>query len=250
MKLEELTWILDSNPLGILAQNTAGEVVWVNQTLADWLLLDKDELLGSSPNFLEKLQDGASITLPKPHRQVMCNRVNQNDVQVWYLEDVSRLHQLEDEFRAMQKKHGIDAVTGLPNHAGILQHLESQVTRSRRYHNPLTVVQMAIRPRISDVDSAIEDSLLIRISQLLKDQLRWADHIGRLDETNFLLILPETSEEDGHKIIDKLLSRLETETNQTIIANFAHYQWQRGDDSKAMLNKVRLDLDTVMEKAG
>lgn len=249
MQLEELNWILDANPLGIIVQDESQKVVWVNQTLADWLVSSKDELLGDGIHFLAQLENGTSITLPKPHRQVLCSKVRHNDFTVWYLEDNSRLHQLEDEFIAMQAKHGIDNVTGLPNHNGILQQLESQVTRSRRYHNPLTIVLLSIRARISAVETGIDETMLIRISQLLKDQLRWADQIGRLDEENFLLILPETSSSDAHRIIDKLHSRIEVESKQSILASFAHYQWQRGDDSKAMLNKVRTDLNTEIQKA-
>ena len=51
--------------------------------------------------------------------------------------------------------------------------------------------------------------LLLAIRNMLNDQLRWADTIGRMDENEFLLILPETHLEATGPMIDLIRKRFD-----------------------------------------
>jgi len=57
-------------------------------------------------------------------------------------------------------------------------------------------------------DHEKEQSLLVGVAQLLKDQLRWADMIGYTEQHEFILVLPETNAEAAVRLADKLEHQL------------------------------------------
>src|SRR5690606_9852195 len=67
----------------------------------------------------------------------------------------------------------LDAETGLLNRKTVLQELTSQVSRTRRYGNPLSVVVI----RLIGVDPETAPSLRRSVAQTLKGSLRWVDLI-------------------------------------------------------------------------
>ncbi len=92
--------------------------------------------------------------------------------------------------------------------------------------------------------------MLISISHLLNDQLRWADIIGRLNETDFLLVLPETHADDANKVVENMKEKLgqlnipDVEPSDfEITAQFGVAEWRKGDDMGLLLMRARNILD-------
>ena len=141
---------------------------------------------------------------------------------------------LEDELSRLNTR---DELTGLPNKIALLQGLEPLVSRSRRYNNPLSIVHLEL-DLTNDGD---QNNTITKLSHMLRDQMRWADMIGRLDENKFLLILPETPEDAASILVDKLSAKIE-EMNQNQDANlrvfFGIANWTAGDDSRLMLKRA------------
>lgn len=132
-----------------------------------------------------------------------------------------------------------DPVTGLLNRRGLMVALEPQVSRSRRYTSQLAVVLMDV------YGSKAEASFLVRVSQILKDQLRWADVIGCSDDHEFILVLPETSRDDALRMTEKLNQRLINEF-QAGESNWAAYgvaEWHKTDTSATLLRRAQTALD-------
>jgi len=95
-----------------------------------------------------------------------------------------------------------DVATGLLNERGLMLALEPQVARSRRYDRPRSVIMLAVDHRGG------RGPLLMDVARLLKDQLRWADLIGCIEQRELVLVLPETTAEAAFTLADKLAQQL------------------------------------------
>ncbi|MCU7799718.1 MAG: diguanylate cyclase [gamma proteobacterium symbiont of Lucinoma myriamae] len=157
---------------------------------------------------------------------------------VHYYNDVTTLVQTEKHLLQLETtishKMTHDSVTGM------FQTLSSEVSRSRRYNNPLSIVLMTVD--YQSCSAAMEqeniEQLRLMISQLLKDQIRWADIVGHLNEFDFVLLLPETVYESAEVLIRKINDRLCNMTIDTQHISYGISQWQKGDDVNMFLNRA------------
>ena len=146
-----------------------------------------------------------------------------------------------------------DEETGMPNQRALSQSLESQVSRSRRYKNPLTILIMQVDNLDDFITSQETESarpLLIAIRNMLNDQLRWADTIGRMNENEFLLILPETHLEATGQMIELINQRLGNlyiegveNGDFKVQARFGKAEWHKGDDVSLLMMRAREVLE-------
>jgi len=166
--------------------------------------------------------------------------------EVHYFLDVTKQLELEKATESLyQRIHALettDPVTGLQNRRAIIQELDRQISRSRRYQNPLAVIRLSLD---TEADEETRHSLLRTISQMLKDKLRWADEIGMLDDHTFLLVLPETSLEDARELAVKLLSDRAAFDFRDSSNRVRHgvAGWQKGDDLNKLLKRVEEDQE-------
>ena len=256
-------------PLGMLILDQEGRIAWLNPTLERLLAIPGERLMGQSAATVEEawrellftpeqtlfLEAGAG----RPARWLQTSRVAlpENGGAIHYYTDTTGLQNaLEDRDRLHEElaQHTTrDAVTGLPNRQALLQGLEPLVSRSRRYHNPLSVIRLRI-DNLTDIDTehgkGNGEVALTAVSQMLKDQMRWADLIGRFDNDEFLLVLPETTADAANHLLDKLRQRLADLTpagtngdNITLVAQFGVADWQQGDDRAKLLRRARDQLE-------
>ena len=206
------TETLQNAPFGILVVDNNQQIVWVNKAFEEFLNIETGSLTGkstdeiSSPEFKSVLDLNDDIVITKSKRNgnrwLRCwHQMLEIDESVagntYFLIDVSDHYRLQDELKRIQNeletKSTRDLPTGLLNRRGLMQVLDAQVARSRRYNNPLSLIRMEITGYIYGDGKALrKDQILIEIGHLLNDQLRWADISGRLDNENFLLIKEDT----------------------------------------------------------
>ncbi|MFT5390866.1 MAG: GGDEF domain-containing protein [Gammaproteobacteria bacterium] len=134
----------------------------------------------------------------------------------------------------------IDPNSGLLDRASISGTLEAEVSRSRRYANPLSIVFVGIAvgaswPVASGYDPVQE------VSQLLKEETRWADDIGRWDADLLLMVLAETDFAAAGSLVSKLGRRLDN-----MVVRFGQAQWQRGDDATLLCRRALDDLSIAV----
>ncbi|WP_198262829.1 GGDEF domain-containing protein [sulfur-oxidizing endosymbiont of Gigantopelta aegis] len=115
------------------------------------------------------------------------------ELTVCYYADVSKKIQIEKQLLQLEStlshKMSHDPVTGMLNHHSMFQTLNSEVSRSRRYDNPLSLVLMKVDFQSeSNMTEEKREQMRLVISQLLKDQMRWADIVGHLDDFDFVFI--------------------------------------------------------------
>jgi len=259
--------LLANAPMAIVITDDAGLVLWCNKTLTAWLdcppghcigrtelaLLGKNSPTDQNENV--PANNGPFTlghTQPGTERRVVRYPLAPKDGQytVCYL-DISEEEALRNERNQLAQQlaqhNTVDPVSGLLNSHAIDKGLEPLISRSRRYQNPLSVVTMDIT-NLQDISQSIgqvaADKIIVAVSQLLRDQLRWADMVGRLSDGQFVFILPETDKDAAVALANKLAGQLNgftvnvnEETSMQAMACFGVAAWSKGDDARLLMSR-------------
>lgn len=251
--------LLQNAPVGALLVSPQGDIQWFNDTLVQLLGLEKERLAGQSTdqlkpelrNILIDPPDTLLLQRGNEQRWIRTHCQNNGDGSKFrYYLDASQeqqlrseRNQLADELRQLNTR---DAITGLPNRQALLQALDPLVSRSRRYGNPLSVIKLDIVvPDSEALDTQGHHTMWQSVGQTLKDQMRWADIIGRWDNSRFLFILPETPETAARQLADKICTIVAhaeiSDSRQQTMTLHPHCGisgWHKGDDAKLMLSRA------------
>lgn len=121
------------------------------------------------------------------------------------------------------------AASGVLPRAAIKGRFEAEVSRSRRYANPLSCLTVTTRG----------DAPAMALAGLLKEQLRWVDVLGQWDEQTLLVVLPETTAAAAAALREKLV---EAFAHAAVAAPGAlaigATAWQRGDNVERMVARA------------
>ena len=248
--------------MGLALSDEQQQIIWVNETFENYLGISADEISGHKiddlPEILQPLFTSSSaVHIPantiRDGQWYMCNQQPLNGTTAHYISDIGPLQALKEERDLLKDELrealAIDEVTGMANKIGLFQRLEPAISRSRRYNNLLSIVILRVN-NIEQLDELQNAKLMITISHLLNDKVRWADITGKLSKTDFLLVLPETSGEDSQKLITNLSQNLEKlelpeelPADYKISFNFSHAEWTKGDDLTLLMKKARDALE-------
>ncbi|MEE9422662.1 MAG: diguanylate cyclase [Gammaproteobacteria bacterium] len=251
---QEAQSIFESCPIPAVILDAQGLILGINQAFAQLSgVQNTNDLTGkqinsiTSPGLKQLL-----TTFPKLEweddtgriRNINVRRVTLNEdgtKEVRYFVDRSEIIQLENSHTVLEEKLQqnllTDPATGLLNQRGIILALEPQIARCRRYNSTLSVVLMA-------VDASIDrEKLLIEVSRMLKDQLRWADLVGCTENQEFMLALPETPETAAVQLTNKLVPLLEDTCNNcfpetSIWSCFGIAGWRKSDNAPSLLQRA------------
>ncbi len=105
-----------------------------------------------------------------------------------------------------------DSLTGLYNRRKLIDILEHELTRAKRYGNELSVVLFDIDnfKKINDTyGHDVGDYVLQQVTKLVKDNLRNVDVIGRWGGEEFLIVLPQTNLEGAKVVAEKVRKAIE-----------------------------------------
>jgi len=100
-----------------------------------------------------------------------------------------------------------DDLTGLLNRAEVLRRLEEAVARVERYGGDLALMLVDLDhfKQVNDTyGHQAGDVVLVRAGDILRSQLREADHKGRYGGEEFLVVLPETDREGAQQMGERL----------------------------------------------
>ena len=108
-----------------------------------------------------------------------------------------------------QLRHGsrTDSLTGLYNRCTFYERFGEELTRAKRYGNPLSILFIDLDNFKSVNDKKgyqFGDRLLVKCAEWLQDELRRTDVICRYDGDEFGVILPETTGPDARLTIARL----------------------------------------------
>mgnify|MGYP000229901631 CR=1 FL=1 len=105
-----------------------------------------------------------------------------------------------------------DTLTSLPNRRGISQLLDQEIKRHYRTHIPLTLILVDVDKfkQINDTYGHNNgDIVLQRTAQHLRQNVRRQDIVSRWGGEEFLMVLPETSEQSAAILAEKVRETLE-----------------------------------------
>jgi len=248
---------------GLALLDAEGRLEWVNERLAGMLGMNADALTGKKPEQLPTQAQAWFAGDGEPIQQVdaqgqmnwLTTELHTTaEKSLLVVHDMTIEQQLRTENRYLRDQLEdlklSDDLTGLPNRRAITQALELQISRSRRYKNPLSVVLVHIGLHDDQVQllRGSTEPLVLAVSRFLRDRLRWVDQIGRWEENIFLLVLPETEQTDAGGLVHKLGSELGTlEFAPPLnaikpVLSFGVGVWHRGDDLRTLLHSASQDL--------
>ncbi|MAC46365.1 MAG: hypothetical protein CMI12_05840 [Oceanospirillum sp.] len=101
-----------------------------------------------------------------------------------------------------------DALTGLLNRRSFMSQVETELSRSERYNRPLTMAlfDLDFFKQVNDVyGHQAGDKVLVYFSELLREELRATDIIGRFGGEEFIVALPETPLSEAEQVINRVL---------------------------------------------
>lgn len=129
---------------------------------------------------------------------------------------------------------GTVAASGVLARGAITNRIEAEVSRSRRYSNPLSCVTIRL------VAEGHRD-LLGEIARGVKGQVRWVDLLGQWNSDTLLIILPETDATAAEALQDKIAvtvnEALESIASQAS-AEIGSSTWRRGENSEQLVGRA------------
>lgn len=105
-----------------------------------------------------------------------------------------------------------DPLTGINNRRFFDQRLSEEASRARRYDRPLSCLFLDIDhfKRINDQHGhQTGDAVLKQVSALLDERLRQTDVLARFGGEEFVILLPDTEQEDASQIAEQIRERIE-----------------------------------------
>ena len=112
----------------------------------------------------------------------------------------------------------IDGLTGLLNHRTILQRLDEEMARARRYGLNLSCIILDLDhfKKVNDTFGHVAgDKCIKEAAAALKDSLRKTDIVGRYGGDEFLAILPETKPDQAAIPMGRFLKAYECKADVT-----------------------------------
>ena len=274
LSLELAISLLENVPVGIAISDQNDKIVWCNTALASFLNDSKDAIRQQPLSELKshKLRPitEASDTVLVPgnestpdrwlkHQSIPLGTDDNNAYSATVYSDISVVSSLLSEQEKLTEQLNqlstVDRESGLLNHRAMLQHLEPLVSRSRRYNNDLSVIAM----ELTNLDSIVDDygpdaasQAIVEVSRLLKDQMRWADIVSRVEYNRFVFVLPETDRDSAVHLANKIAAQIvdlpvhfENNAPFHLQAGFGVTAWEKGNDSVLLLRKANQALDTA-----
>lgn len=105
-----------------------------------------------------------------------------------------------------------DELTGLYNRSCLHQRLEEELSRAKRYNLPLSTILLDIDyfKVVNDIYGyAWGDVLLKQFTEILKRRARKEDILTRYGDEEFILVLPNTSEENAYIFAERIRKDVE-----------------------------------------
>jgi two-component system cell cycle response regulator len=152
-----------------------------------------------SSELLKCLEAGADDFLKKP--------VDRNEF-LARIRAGSRVMDLEQRLSRLAKT---DAITGLATRRELLDDLNREWNRALRYHTPLSCVMIDIDffKRINDTHGhQAGDEILRQLGEVLQEGVRGCDFVGRFGGEEFLVVLPETTEQQATQWAELMRGRI------------------------------------------
>lgn len=153
--------------------------------------------------------------------------------------------QLEQRIAQAERMAETDPLTGIANRYRLEKVLDIEVERASRFEQPLSIIAMDIDDfkQINDgFGHANGDIVLVKLSRLIKKNIREIDLVARWGGDEFMLILPNTSLDAAMITAEKLrmlVANTQLDKRVAITSSFGVAQIRHGES--AMRLAIRVD---------
>jgi len=255
--------LLQACPVGVLLLHD-GRVAWMNPELERLTGLTNAQLVAldaATDRLLRRLLRDERLIELRPAEAddvwLLCRPVelsgeNGESVQLRFYTDVTGEVQAKDErdlyARKVEELELTDPLTGLANRRALGNALAAQVTRSRRYHNRLSLGMLQVC--IDGRQAPPPDAVVLAVSRFLRERLRWVDVIGRWGPDSFMLVLPETDYDAAVLLLNNLreeadgIALPESHAELKLGLRTGVAQWDKGMDPVRLAAAAADDLGT------
>ena len=172
---------------------------------------------------------------------IFCNRSSELDRYVYALTDVTHL---EEEKRDLERQATIDALTGVYNRAKFNSLLLSEISRVRRYSEPLSLIMFDIDNFKSVNDSFGHqegDVVLKGVAGLVASHVREQDLFARWGGEEFMTLALE-SDLEGAKILAAKLRKAIEEADfglvGTVTCSFGVTEFKKEDSVESFIKRA------------
>jgi len=118
----------------------------------------------------------------------------------------------------------VDSLTGLYNRRAFEKKIHEEFERSKRYHNPLSLLILDIDnfKTINDTYGHHGgDAALVKMSETFREKTRQSDFCSRYGGEEFVLVLPETDQENALQVASKIQDAIRSSAFGTTARPFA-----------------------------
>ncbi|OIQ01330.1 MAG: hypothetical protein AUK35_00135 [Zetaproteobacteria bacterium CG2_30_46_52] len=122
-----------------------------------------------------------------------------------------RWKELSVTHKTIQRISDVDSLTQLYNRRKMTALLQTEIERGKRYNRDFSVILLDIDQFKSVNDTwghQVGDTLLCEFSKVLLSNIRSADFVGRWGGEEFLVICPETNQEEALILAEKLRAKI------------------------------------------
>jgi diguanylate cyclase (GGDEF)-like protein len=132
--------------------------------------------------------------------------------------------QLDEAQKSLKKLASTDELTGIKNRRQIMKRLDEEFERASRTKELLCIIILDIDhfKKINDTHGhPCGDQVLKQVANLMNENLRRYDSIGRIGGEEFLLVSPGSSLDDAATLAERLLQTIRSEEFGTGICRFS-----------------------------
>lgn len=168
----------------------------------------KDTLLSSLDRITQRLEEHQTAQMAQLNSLQSSRADMANQVAELEKENVSLMAALQKERQLSQR----DALTQLPNRQAFQTRLDEEISRARRYQQSLSLAILDIDffKRINDdFGHLVGDKVLRMVAKEMKRVSRESDFIARFGGEEFIMILPQTTQEQAYLAVDKMRAHID-----------------------------------------
>ncbi len=174
------------------------------------------------------------------------------DAEIYQLRNVALQKEIEERKKAqaaLERLATQDPLTGIANRRYFLEIASRVIEQARRYQRPVSIVMI-------DVDHFKEmndtfghktgDKVLIHITRCMQAALRKVDILGRYGGDEFVILLPETTQEGARRLTERLRQAI---AQQSITAGGVSIPITLSIGLASNVKEPALSLDELLQRA-
>ena len=108
-------------------------------------------------------------------------------------------------FAKLEDSNSIDDWSQFYNQRFVVRALESAIGQSERYETPFSIVLVRLDPELlKDLRVSKQRSMVRGVANHIRNDIRLVDEAGRLEDGQFIIIMPHTPAEGGKVVVERL----------------------------------------------